>query len=154
MTESKILHVMNEVAKGRVSITIAHRLSTIMDCDKILVMKAGIIVEAGTHSELLQIKDGVYKSLWDHQGSRSYFERDFETTEVPMDMGFSVDEENIASTDKPNNVITEQSINNSADERSNISSNTHLLNIKEKLSDSIGTKSNYHTFENPTYTNQ
>ncbi len=144
---------MHEVAKGRVSITIAHRLSTIMDCDKILVMKAGVIVEAGTHSELLQIKDGVYKSLWDHQGSSNYFERDFETTEVPMDMGFSVDKENIASTEKPNNVITEQSIN-SLDQISNISSNGHLLSVEEKLADSIGTKSHYHTFGSPSYTNK
>lgn len=47
---------------NRTSVSIAHRLTTIQDCDVIVVMKKGEIVERGTHQELLAL-DGHYKSL-------------------------------------------------------------------------------------------
>jgi ABC-type transport system involved in Fe-S cluster assembly fused permease/ATPase subunit len=43
---------------------IAHRLSTIRNCDLIIALKHGVIVEQGTHEELLQIEGGYYKGLW------------------------------------------------------------------------------------------
>lgn len=48
-------------------ICIAHRLSTIRDADVIMVMKSGEIVERGSHNELMQIDDGVYKALISRQ---------------------------------------------------------------------------------------
>jgi ATP-binding cassette subfamily B protein len=47
-------------------IVIAHRLSTIANADRIMVMKAGKILEEGTHNELLS-KDSVYKAMWEKQ---------------------------------------------------------------------------------------
>jgi ABC-type multidrug transport system fused ATPase/permease subunit len=47
---------------------IAHRLSTVRECDIIIVLKQGKIVEQGPHDELLKIADGVYKGLWEKQG--------------------------------------------------------------------------------------
>lgn len=65
-SEQAILKALNEIAKGHTSVMIAHRLSTIVDADKILVMKAGELVEQGNHDALLN-KNGVYAALWHAQ---------------------------------------------------------------------------------------
>lgn len=51
---------------GRASIVIAHRLSTILKADRILVVKDGVIAEAGTHKELLE-RGETYRELYDTQ---------------------------------------------------------------------------------------
>jgi ATP-binding cassette subfamily B protein len=51
---------------GRTSMVIAHRLSTVMDADQILVINDGVIVEHGTHSELMK-KSGLYSELFSRQ---------------------------------------------------------------------------------------
>jgi ABC-type multidrug transport system fused ATPase/permease subunit len=48
---------------GRTSFVIAHRLSTIRKADKILVVDKGEIKETGTHDELMQHSEGIYKGL-------------------------------------------------------------------------------------------
>ena len=52
--------------KGRTSFIVAHRLSTIKNADQILVMKAGNIIEQGTHEELLA-RNGFYANLYRSQ---------------------------------------------------------------------------------------
>ena len=54
---------ISKLLKGRTSITIAHRLSTIVDCDRILLMDTGSIIEDGSHKELME-KKGAYYSLY------------------------------------------------------------------------------------------
>ncbi len=66
VSESYIQDAFNELMKGKTTIVIAHRLSTVQKMDRIIVLDKGKVVEDGAHKELLQ-KDGVYKSLWDHQ---------------------------------------------------------------------------------------
>jgi ABC-type multidrug transport system fused ATPase/permease subunit len=48
---------------GRTSFVIAHRLSTIRKADKIIVIDKGHVIESGTHEELIQAENGLYRSL-------------------------------------------------------------------------------------------
>jgi len=52
--------------EGKTVIAIAHRLSTIAAMDKLIVFDQGVIVEQGTHQQLLDA-NGVYANLWSHQ---------------------------------------------------------------------------------------
>jgi subfamily B ATP-binding cassette protein MsbA len=67
--EQMIQYATETITKDRTSIVIAHRLATIKQADKIIVMDKGLIVEVGTHLELLAKKDGYYKNLYDKQFS-------------------------------------------------------------------------------------
>ena len=58
---------LEELMKNRTSIIIAHRLSTIIKADLIVVLNKGEIAEKGTHQELLQKENGLYKKLWEVQ---------------------------------------------------------------------------------------
>ncbi len=62
-TERRVQEALDRVSKNRTIIVVAHRLSTIKRADKILVMRQGILVEQGSHDELLDIEDGVYYGL-------------------------------------------------------------------------------------------
>lgn len=66
-SEQLIQNATYKITKGRTSIVIAHRLATIKKADKIIVMDAGQIMEQGSHEELLQIKNGYYKNLYEVQ---------------------------------------------------------------------------------------
>ena len=65
-TEMLVQKGIEKLIKGRTSFVIAHRLSTIRDCDNILVISDGEIIEAGTHDELLRNK-GMYYDLYSAQ---------------------------------------------------------------------------------------
>lgn len=52
--------------KKKSMLIIAHRLATIKNCDLILVLDKGEIIEQGTHDELLA-KNGIYSRLWNMQ---------------------------------------------------------------------------------------
>lgn len=65
-TESELQQATAAILKGRTSIIIAHRLSTIVNCDRILVMDHGVVVEDGSHKQLMD-KKGHYYELYMNQ---------------------------------------------------------------------------------------
>ena len=69
-TEVLVQDAFEELMKGRTSFIVAHRLSTIKNADQILVMKAGNIIERGTHEELLA-QGGFYKQLYESQFAKA-----------------------------------------------------------------------------------
>ncbi len=67
-TERRIQAELRAMGQGRTVITIAHRLSTIVDADQIVVLEAGVVVEAGRHDALLA-QGGRYAALWQRQAA-------------------------------------------------------------------------------------
>jgi ATP-binding cassette subfamily B protein len=65
-TEAKILHGLRDALRGRTSIIVSHRLTAVRDADWILVLDEGVIVEQGTHAELMR-KGGRYRDLLHRQ---------------------------------------------------------------------------------------
>ena len=61
-SEKIVQEALDKLLVGRTSFVIAHRLSTIVRADVIIVMERGVIVERGTHEELLE-KGGIYSKL-------------------------------------------------------------------------------------------
>ena len=66
-TEETVNKAFKKLMEGRTSIVIAHRLSTIQGADKILVMHKGEIRERGTHEQLVEKEEGIYRKLYELQ---------------------------------------------------------------------------------------
>ncbi len=67
-TEQEIKSALMAAGRGRTVLTIAHRLSTIAEADRIVVLEQGVVVETGTHDDLLA-RAGRYAQLWHRQQS-------------------------------------------------------------------------------------
>src|SRR5580765_2320407 len=65
-TEKEIQDALERVSRNRTTLVIAHRLSTIISADEIIVLDRGVIVERGSHHQLLA-KGGLYASMWNRQ---------------------------------------------------------------------------------------
>lgn len=74
-SEGVVQNALDKAAAGRTTITIAHRLSTIKDAGCIYVMGDGLVLESGTHSELLANENGAYARLVNAQRLRESHEK-------------------------------------------------------------------------------
>lgn len=72
-SERLIQKSLEKYRGNKTVIVVAHRLSTITNADKIIVLNKGIVVESGTHNELL-FQQGLYASLWQVQSQTSFQE--------------------------------------------------------------------------------
>lgn len=70
-SERLVQEALQELMKNRTSIIIAHRLSTIREADKIIVLEQGKVIEEGTHQQLLQRENGLYRYLSHLQSANS-----------------------------------------------------------------------------------
>jgi len=62
-SERLVQDALDKLMQGRTTLIVAHRLSTIRNADKILVLQHGTLVEQGTHAELVQRPNGIYRRL-------------------------------------------------------------------------------------------
>ncbi|KAJ8103305.1 P-loop containing nucleoside triphosphate hydrolase protein [Lipomyces tetrasporus] len=72
-SERHIQTALHELSRNRTTLVIAHRLSTIISADKIVVVHEGLVVEQGSHAELLTLK-GRYYGMWEKQVSPTFAE--------------------------------------------------------------------------------
>ena len=73
-TEMIVQNAIDEILKDKTSFIVAHRLSTIINCDKIIVIKDGKIVESGKHNELIKL-GGYYYRLYTNQFKKDSSEK-------------------------------------------------------------------------------
>jgi ABC transporter fused permease/ATP-binding protein len=62
-SESLVQQALDTLMERRTSLIIAHRLATVRTADRIFVVKDGVVVEDGTHDELVEREDGIYRTL-------------------------------------------------------------------------------------------
>lgn len=67
-SEKIIQDNMRRIAAGRTVLIIAHRLSAVRDANRIIVMEKGQIAESGSHTQLMQMPNGIYRHLQTLQG--------------------------------------------------------------------------------------
>jgi ATP-binding cassette subfamily B protein len=66
-TERQVQEALETLLVARTSIVIAHRLSTVREADRILVLHHGRLTEQGSHGELMEVENGIYRTLYDLQ---------------------------------------------------------------------------------------
>jgi ABC-type multidrug transport system fused ATPase/permease subunit len=62
-SERLVQEALDKLMVGRTSFVIAHRLATIRKADKIVVIDKGVVIESGTHEQLIAAENGLYRSL-------------------------------------------------------------------------------------------
>jgi ATP-binding cassette subfamily B protein len=65
-TEKEIQKNLEKISKNKTTLVIAHRLSTAASADNIIVLDKGVVIEEGSHSELIK-KKGKYFEMWEKQ---------------------------------------------------------------------------------------
>ena len=70
-TEALLQTALDRLLEGRTSFIIAHRLSTIKNASRIFYINQGVLAEAGSHDELMEVEDGYYRKLYESQFARA-----------------------------------------------------------------------------------
>ena len=66
-SEALVQEALNRLMNGRTVLVVAHRLSTIRQADRILVIEQGHVIEEGNHQDLMAIRSGLYRQLYERQ---------------------------------------------------------------------------------------
>ncbi len=67
MSEEEIFRCFQEISCGKTAVMISHRLSATRFCDRILVLQDGRIAENGSHEELMEMEEGIYRNMFETQ---------------------------------------------------------------------------------------
>ncbi|KAG8935087.1 GTPase-activating protein [Tulasnella sp. 418] len=131
-SEGIVQDALDKAAAGRTTITIAHRLSTVKEADQIYVVGAGLVLEHGTHNELLANDSGPYAQLVNAQKLKEsqHKDADISGTATPT-------AEKIMTADEVQNALKEET---PALQRSNTGSGRSLASeaLEKKRKDGFG----------------
>lgn len=120
-SEGIVQDALDKAAAGRTTITVAHRLSTIKDADRIFVMGDGLVLEQGTHDELLADENGAYARLVQAQKLRELREgQNIESTATAgseEDMEKTIEEEIPLDRKHTNHSVTSDIVNKRSEEK-------------------------------------
>ncbi|KAK9458191.1 P-loop containing nucleoside triphosphate hydrolase protein [Dipodascopsis uninucleata] len=105
-SEGIVQEALDRASKNRTTIVIAHRLSTIKDADSIVVMRRGVILEMGTHNDLLE-KNGEYTELVKAQQIETVKEKQKEEIENELQNMEKLDEKEILQYKEFDNSVRE-----------------------------------------------
>ncbi|XP_076811699.1 ATP-dependent translocase ABCB1-like [Clavelina lepadiformis] len=87
-SEALVQAALEKATAGRTTIVIAHRLSTIRGADKIVAFNQGEVMEEGTHEELMEIENGIYRNLVEseaHEKIETFIDSESESSEDDLD---------------------------------------------------------------------
>lgn len=97
-TENIIFDMIYNKLKKKSMLIVAHRLATVKNCDTIIVMDQGSIVEQGSHEELLALK-GKYYQLWEmQQGNFRVREEEEQIPLIQNEIAIAEDENEVSYT--------------------------------------------------------
>ncbi len=68
-TEALVNANLVRIARGRTMLIVSHRLSSLVDCDQIMVLDEGHVLDVGPHAELV-VRCATYRQLWQQQNRR------------------------------------------------------------------------------------
>lgn len=88
------------MTSGRTTIVIAHRLSTVVDADLILVLDGGLVIESGTHFELMSKPGSRYQQMWALQATPTGKTVEAETEEATATAEAATDAQKPAEVDE------------------------------------------------------
>ncbi|XP_022083016.1 multidrug resistance protein 1A-like isoform X3 [Acanthaster planci] len=94
-SEGTVQAALDKAQSGRTTVVIAHRLSTIRNADVICAFKDGLVVERGTHAELMALEGGVYQQLVYMQSRKEEKPEEGEKSEDDLDDDDKEEEEEI-----------------------------------------------------------
>lgn len=100
-SEGVVQDALDKAAAGRTTITIAHRLSTIKDAECIYVMGEGLVLEQGTHAELVAYKNGAYSRLVHAQKLRESKDKQDSDSDTNVAVGAEVDMKRVVEDEVP-----------------------------------------------------
>ena len=103
-TENVIFDTIYNKLPDRTMLIVAHRLSTIKNCDKIVVLDEGKVIEEGTHDALIEMQ-GQYYELWQLQQGNIHKKEDYERENSKNDPSAEATDDS-SSTDEDNSIIT------------------------------------------------
>lgn len=99
--EKIVQAALERVSKNRTTIVIAHRLSTVRRADRILVLRGGVIIEEGTHAELLDMENGLYRGLVNAQKLELAAEEEADPTEATQALEEELDRSTTVISELP-----------------------------------------------------